>query len=229
MQQTGNDRSRATDRERLPDAATRPRTTAARVERSQPPIRAPPESRPSISNAAASNQRLVQRTISGGVNEVDVRTLLIENQTLRADNEQLRSLIVERSMASEQFQPEHVYASKFRELFADIETWVVKMDRSAGIQELPDSRADQILKALRETGTRGVSSAEFLSTNSALFRQAFRSPRSRVQLERHIIAALLFDKLLAPMVFGISTDWAQFLRRLVDAMERDGMRKKWLH
>lgn len=206
------DRPRATEQQRRPDAAP---AASARVERSQPS-----ESRPT--NAPLSQQEKLSRTISGGVSNVDGRiTLLKENRTLRADNEQLPSLVLERSMPSKQIQPERVYNSEFRELFDDIETWIVKMDASAGIQDLSASRANQILKGLRKIGRRCTSSAEFLQTNTALFQEAFRFPRFRVQLQRHIVGAILFDKVLAPMVFGISTDW--MFKHLNEVMERDGM------
>jgi hypothetical protein len=161
-----------------------------------------------------------------------MRSLQEDNEALRADNEQLRSLINERSMAKGPLRGEQFYASEFRELFTLIDTWVVTIDRPTGGSEgtqptdLATDRADKIVKGLRESGTRGSASATFLQTNGALFQRAYRSPRSRVELERHVIAAILFDQVFAPLVFGIPADWAEMLRSLVDVIERDGMRKQ---
>jgi hypothetical protein len=153
----------------------------------------------------------------------DVRTLLEENQALRADNETLRNLIVERSMARDSLRGDQFYSREFRELLADVETWVVKMDKSGGIKELSADKATEIIKRLRETGPRGSSSAEFLHINYTLFQQAYRTPRIRVQLGRHIVAAILFDKVFAPLVLGIPPDWARTLGRLLEIVEETGL------
>jgi len=156
---------------------------------------------------------------------VDVRALQEENRALRNDNEQLRALIVDRSMAADPVRPEQFYIKEFRELLADVESWVAKMDRSGGTQELSPNTANEIVTHLGAIGSRGLSSADFLRTNNTLFQRAYRIPTSRIQLERHIVAAILYDKVLAPVAFGIPPNLAVALSYILDDVEKTGTGK----
>jgi len=148
-----------------------------------------------------------------------------ENEALRADNEQLRTLIIERSMAREPLHGEQFYAKDFRELAADVETWVAKMDRSGGIHDLSADKENEIFKRLGEIGLRASSSAAFMEKNKSLFQRVYRTPRSRVHLKRHIVAVILYDKVFAPLVFGLPPDCAKTLARIMEAIEDDGIER----
>jgi len=156
----------------------------------------------------------------------DVRALQEDIEALRADNEQLRALIMSRSMAREPIQGEEFYFKEFRQLLADVQEWVAKLDLSGGVKELAVDRANEIIKLLGAIGPRGKSSAEFLREKRALFEKACSSPKSRIQLERHIVAAILFDKVFAPLVFGIPREWAQTLDGILEIIETTGMAMK---
>jgi hypothetical protein len=156
---------------------------------------------------------------------VDVRELQEENEALRNDNEQLRALIVERSMASEPLRGEQFYSQQFRELLAEVETWVAKMDKSRGLQELSTNTANDIVERLGRIGRRGQSSADFLKKNNTLFWRAYRTPTSRIQLERHLVAAILFDNIFSPFAFGLLPEWAEALAWIVEDIEKTGMAK----
>jgi len=86
---------------------------------------------------------------------VDVRSLQEDNQDLRADNDRLRALIVERSMASQPLREEEFYSQEFRGLLVDVVNWVAKMDRSGGTRELSPDRADEIIKRFGQIGCKG--------------------------------------------------------------------------
>lgn len=188
----------------------------------------PPNASPSLveqQRQADQNHKTVgtaeQHTTAQGQG-IDVRALQAEIRALRTDNDQLRALFVDSSLARQPKREEQFYSQDFRQLLADVETWVAKLDRSGGTQELPTDRATEIIKRLREIGQWGAKSGDYWEKNNTFFQLAYRTARSRVQLQRHIVATILFDKVFVPIVFGIPPFHAQEMGRLARVVETIG-------
>ena len=140
----------------------------------------------------------------------NLKSLQEENQMLRKDNDLLRNSIIEKGKDAQPRRGEEHYARLFKELRADIETWMAKQAKANGSQELAEAVERAILDKLRAFGIRGQWSADFLSTNR-IFHTWYLNTRSRIQLGRHIIAAILFDEVYAPFAFGLPEEWAHAL------------------
>jgi hypothetical protein len=136
----------------------------------------------------------------------NLKSLQEENQMLRKDNDLLRNSIMEKGKDSQPRRGEEHYARLFKELRADIETWMAKQAKANGSQELAEAVERAILDKLAAFGIRGQWSADFLTTNR-IFHAWYLNTRSRIQLGRHIIAAILFDQVFVPFAFGLPEEW----------------------
>ena len=88
---------------------------------------------------------------------------------------------------------------------------MVKQAKANGGQELSAAAERSILEKLTALGKSGQWSAEFL-TKSQIFPSWYINARSRIQLGRHIVAAVLFDQVFSPFAFGLPQEWAQALQ-----------------
>jgi len=118
--------------------------------------------------------------------------------------------IVEKGKDAQPRRGEEHYARLFKELRVDIETWMAKQAKANGSQDLSEAVERTILGKLAAFGTRGQWSADFLNTNR-IFRAWYFNTRARIQLGRHIVAAILFDRVFAPFAFGLPEELANAL------------------
>lgn len=129
-------------------------------------------------------------------------------ELLQKDNDLLRSAIVQKGKDSQPLRGEEYYARLFKELKAEIETWMARQAKTNGSQELSAGTERTLLENLANFGRRGQWSAEFLNTNG-FFQAWYANTRSRIQLGRHIVAAILFDEVFSPFAFGLPDEWAK--------------------
>jgi len=137
-----------------------------------------------------------------------VKALQEEISLLRKDNDLLRNAIVQKGKDTQPLRAEEYYARLFRELKAEIETWMAKQAKANASQEMSEKAESVLLQKLANFGLRGQWSAEFLKPNG-VFRTWYANIRSRIQLGRHIIAVLLFDQVFFPFAFGLPDEWAK--------------------
>ena len=162
-----------------------------------------------------SNQQNVRREadsdrLENRVLRDNLKALQEDIQMLRKDNDLLRASIVEKGKDAQPRRGEEHYARLFKELRVDIEAWMAKQAKANGSQELAETVERAILDKLAAFGIRGQWSADFLTTNR-IFHTWYLNTRSRIQLGRHIIAAILFDQVFVPFAFGLPEEWAHAL------------------
>ena len=137
-----------------------------------------------------------------------VKALEEEISLLRKDNDLLRSSIIQKGKDAQPLRAEEYYARLFKELRAEIETWMVKQVKANGTQQISETAEHTLLKKLATFGRRGKWSAEFLGTDG-FFHTWYANTRSKIQLGRHIVAVTLFDEVFAPFAFGLPEEWAK--------------------
>ena len=138
--------------------------------------------------------------------EENNKTLRDEIKLLRKDNELLRTSIVQKGSDTQPLRAEEYYARTFRELKADIEMWIARRAKPQGSLELSITAELGILEKLASFGDRGQWSADFLKADRQVFQSWYRSPRSRIQLCRHVLASILMDQVFVPFVFGLPSE-----------------------
>ena len=140
--------------------------------------------------------------------EAKLKALQEEIELLRKDNDLLRSAIVQKGKDTQPLRGEEYYARLFKELKADIETWMAKQAKANRAQALSEIVGRTLLEKFSNFGLRSQWSAEFLRTDK-LFETLYSDTRSRIQLGRHIVASILFDQVFAPFAFGLPGEWAK--------------------
>lgn len=98
---------------------------------------------------------------------------------------------------------EEFYTKKFGDIKVEFEMWVAS---SVGASDaLPKGGESILLQTLATLGRHGKAASEFLKVNQGI-RSWYKLPGTRIQLIRHIAALLLFEYVLVPFVFGLSSE-----------------------
>jgi chromosome segregation ATPase len=130
---------------------------------------------------------------------------------LKKDNDQLRALITEMSNAQEPLREEKHYLLDFSQIGIDVESWAAKETRAMSKQSLSESDCHQIFSGLYECGKHGKRAAEWFEAKD---KTIFQERKNRITLVRHVIAIILFDRILDQFAFGFKPDYSEYFKRI---------------
>lgn len=147
---------------------------------------------------------------------------LLEKQirTVENDNEKLRKDIVGIGNEGNVEHNEDFYIKRFVQLKADIDMWIV---RNAGMpSELSKSSVTKFLQIFGSLGSHCKFSVDQLK-HKETFRIWYKKDTSRVQMIRHIVAAVLLDQVFEQFVFGVAPEISDALQQINEDIMKHGI------
>jgi hypothetical protein len=147
--------------------------------------------------------------------QIELNQLKEVNSHLCADNEQLRTYIVEMENGRGPGREENYYIRGFEELRGEIEMWIAKHSKANQLRELPKESQKCILELVAQLpGGHGAISSRYFSEGAYNIGTLYRNRRSCIVLIRHVVALCLFTQVFEPFAFGLPQRFSDELKRL---------------
>jgi chromosome segregation ATPase len=125
-----------------------------------------------------------------------------ESEFHRSDAEQLRAYMAKAETQQGPLRDEDFYIQNFGELKTEVENWMARNSRNNAGQSLSASQLEFILQSLADLGQHGQKASDYLRLNQRA-QTWYSTPRWRIPLVRHIVAAFIFAHIFQPFVVGL--------------------------
>ena len=128
----------------------------------------------------------------------------------RNDAEKLRAHIAKAEIQQSPLRDEDFYVQNFGEIKTEIENWVARNAKANATQSLSDRQEASLLQCLAELGEHGQRASEYLRANNRI-QIWYSTPRWRIPMARHIVAAFIFAYVFHPFVVGLPASSSEVL------------------
>ena len=128
----------------------------------------------------------------------------------RNDAAQLRAHIAKAESQQSPLRDEDFYIQNFGEIKTEIESWIARNAKTNAAQSLSDRQEINLLQSIAELGEHGQKASKYLRANNRV-QTWYSTPRWRIPLARHIVAAFIFAHIFQPFVVGLPTSSSEVL------------------
>jgi hypothetical protein len=146
-----------------------------------------------------------------------------ESDFHRTDAEQLRAYMAMAETQQGPLRDEDFYIQNFGELKTEVENWMARNSRNNAGQSLTTSQVEFILQSLADLGHHGQKASEYLRVKQRA-QIWYSTPRWRIPLVRHIVAAFIFARIFQPFVVGLPRASSEILEWIDHDLVSQGWR-----